>query len=179
MPVLALALLVGKGPRDSYTRLIASGLAFSALGDLLLELQGRFLAGLLAFLMAHLLYGSAFWLDVRDPAWPRVVPFAIWGALAWAALRPGLGALAGPVLFYLLAILAMMWRAWARVGRSRRGPESAWWAAAGALLFGLSDTLIALDRFRAEIPLARWPIILLYWAGQWGLARSARPFRLW
>jgi uncharacterized membrane protein YhhN len=175
VPVLALALLVGAGPRDSYSRLIASGLLFSALGDLLLEQEGRFLAGLLSFLVAHLLYGSAFVLDVRHPAWPRMLPFAAWGGVAWAALRPGLGAMEGPVLVYLLAILAMMWRAWACVGRSPRGIRSAYWAAAGALLFGASDTLIAFDRFRAEIPFARWPIILLYWAGQWGIARSARP----
>jgi hypothetical protein len=72
----------------------------------------------------------------------------------------------------------MMWRAWARVGRSPRGPRSALWAAAGALLFGASDTLIAFDRFHAAIPLVEWPIILLYWAGQLGVARSARAFRL-
>ena len=86
--------------------------------------------------------------------------------------------MAGPVLAYLLAILTMMWRAWARVGRSPRGSASAFWAAAGALLFGASDTLIAFDRFQAPIPLGGWPIILLYWAGQFGLARSARPGRL-
>jgi uncharacterized membrane protein YhhN len=50
------------------------------------------------------------------------------------------------------------------------------WAAAGAILFGLSDTLLAFDRFRGEIPHARYPIILLYWAGQIGIARSARAF---
>jgi uncharacterized membrane protein YhhN len=179
VPILALAILVRPGPGDTYARLMASGLVFSALGDLLLEREGLFLSGLLAFLVAHLLYGSAFVFDVRHPSWPRIVPFAAWGAMAWAALRPGLGAMAGPVFAYLLAILAMMWRAWARVGRSPRGSRSALWAGAGALLFGASDTLIAFDRFRAPIPLVRWPIILLYWAGQWSLARSARPFRVW
>ncbi len=178
VPVLTLAILVLAGPRDAYSRMMASGLLVSALGDLLLEREGLFLAGLLAFLLAHLLYGAAFILDVRQPAWPRLVPFAAWGGGAWAVLRPGLGAMAGPVLVYLLATLAMMWRAWARVGRSPRGRASAFWAAAGAVLFGASDTLIALDRFHAGIPLVRWPIILLDWAGQWGLARSARPFRL-
>jgi alkenylglycerophosphocholine/alkenylglycerophosphoethanolamine hydrolase len=45
----------------------------------------------------------------------------------------------------------------------------------GAVLFGLSDTLIAIDRFHAPFPGARYAIILLYWAGQAGIAASARP----
>jgi uncharacterized membrane protein YhhN len=43
----------------------------------------------------------------------------------------------------------------------------------GAILFGLSDTLIAIDRFHAPLPGARYAIILLYWAGQAGIAASA------
>jgi uncharacterized membrane protein YhhN len=41
------------------------------------------------------------------------------------------------------------------------------------VLFGLSDTLIAVDRFRAPMPGAGYAIILLYWAGQTGIAASA------
>ncbi|HET6896715.1 MAG TPA: lysoplasmalogenase family protein [Vicinamibacteria bacterium] len=45
----------------------------------------------------------------------------------------------------------------------------------GAVLFGLSDTLIAIGRFRASLPGgALLAIILLYWAGQAGIAASAR-----
>jgi uncharacterized membrane protein YhhN len=44
---------------------------------------------------------------------------------------------------------------------------------AGAVAFGASDTLIAFDRFSAPIPGARWPIMVLYWLGQAGLAASA------
>ena len=36
------------------------------------------------------------------------------------------------------------------------------------------DTLIGLDRFRAPIAGAPYAIILLYWAGQLGLALSVR-----
>jgi hypothetical protein len=45
---------------------------------------------------------------------------------------------------------------------------------AGAILFALSDTLIAFDRFHSPVAGARLPIILLYWAGQVGIAMSAR-----
>ena len=73
----------------------------------------------------------------------------------------------------MAAIGVMMWRAAARVGA--RGPVTAgeWSAALGAVLFGLSDTLLAADRFRAPLPGARYGVILLYWAGLGGMAASA------
>jgi uncharacterized membrane protein YhhN len=64
----------------------------------------------------------------------------------------------------------MMWRAAARWG-DHPGATA---ALLGAILFGLSDTLIAIDRFRAPIPGApAFAIIVLYWAGQAGIAASA------
>jgi uncharacterized membrane protein YhhN len=63
----------------------------------------------------------------------------------------------------------MMWRAAARWG-DHPGATA---ALAGAVLFGLSDTLIAIDRFRVPLPGAPYAIILLYWAGQAGIAASA------
>ncbi|HEY6547527.1 MAG TPA: lysoplasmalogenase, partial [Vicinamibacteria bacterium] len=148
----------------------------SALGDLILEDQGLFLWGLGAFLVAHLFYVSAFLRGSQKLAGWRLVPFLLWGALAWASVRPGLGTMAWPVLAYFVAILAMMWRASALFDRSPGSRERALWALTGAVLFGLSDTLLALDRFRGEIPYVHYPIILLYWAGQIGIARSARAF---
>ena len=64
----------------------------------------------------------------------------------------------------------MMWRAAARV---RPGERAGWMALAGALSFGLSDTLLALHRFRAPVPGAWYLVILTYWAGQLGIAASA------
>ena len=179
VPVLCLALLALPSAPDRYASLMAWGLAVSAVGDLLLEGEGLFLAGLATFLLAHLLYLSAFVFDVRRISPARLVPFLAWGGIAFALLRPGLHAMTWPVVAYMAAIVAMMWRAAARVGVSPRGETSAWWALLGAVLFGASDTLIAFDRFGQKVEGVRLPILLLYWIGQAGLARSARPDRLW
>jgi len=179
VPVLCLALLALPSPPDRFARLMAWGLVVSAAGDLLLEGPGLFLAGLATFLLAHLLYLSAFVLDVRRLSATRLLPFLAWGGLAFGALRPGLGDMTWPVVGYIAAIVAMMWRAAARVGTSPRGESSARWALLGAVLFGASDTLIAFDRFGHPIEGVRLPILLLYWIGQAGLARSARPLGLW
>ena len=176
VPVLCLAAWVRAGSRDRFAYFVTGGLVLSALGDLLLELApGFFLHGLAAFLLANLAYLAAFVSEVQQPALLRLVPFAAWVVAAFGALRPGLGSLAAPVLAYMTAIVAMMWRAAARIGSSPRGEASAWAATSGAVLFAASDTLIAFDRFHAALPGVRIPIILLYWAGQLGIAVSARP----
>ena len=176
VPVLCLAGLVLRDHPDSFGRMIAGGLVLSAAGDLLLEAAPRFfIHGLAAFLLAHLAYLGAFTKDVPRLAPLRLLPFAAFGVTTFAVLRPGLWTMATPVACYVTTIVAMMWRAAARVGASPRGAASAWLALAGAVAFALSDTLIAFDRFFRPLPAAGYPIILLYWAGQLGIARSALP----
>jgi uncharacterized membrane protein YhhN len=171
-PALTLAAWVGLRGRDRPARLTAAGLTLSAAGDLLLEL-GRFLPGLLAFLAAHLAYVAAFVVAERRPALGRLLPFLAWGTAAFALLRPGLGTMALPVGAYVAVICTMMWRAAARVGGPSTTALAGLLGLAGAVAFGASDTLIAFDRFSSPIPGARWPIMVLYWLGQWGLAASA------
>ena len=170
VPALALAALVLSGRRDAYAAALAGGLSLSALGDALLEVPGHFVAGLAAFLCAHLAYTAAFLRGERRLRLGRALPFAVWLLAAFVWIRPGLGEMTVPVVVYMLAIGTMMWRAAARWGA--HGGAAA--ALVGAVSFGLSDTLIAIDRFRLPLPGAPFAIILLYWAGQAGIAASAR-----
>jgi uncharacterized membrane protein YhhN len=172
VPALVLAAWVLLRCRERFGRLTAAGLALSALGDALLE-TGAFLPGLIAFVCAHLAYTAAFLSADRRLALGRAIPFLAWGAAAFFLLRPGLGTMAAPVTGYVVVISSMMWRAAARVGSPGTPALSAALGLAGALAFGASDTLIALDRFAAPIPGASGPIMALYWLGQCGLAASA------
>jgi len=173
IPVLCLAFWAAAAGRGPATRPVCFGLLLSALGDGLLEASpGLFLAGLLAFLAAHVAYTAGFLLETRRPRVVRGVPFALWAALGYLAMRAGLANLHLPVVVYLAAICVMMWRAAATVGHEGKAQLHEWLALAGAVLFGMSDTLIGLDHFRAPLPEARVPIILLYWLGQVGIAAS-------
>lgn len=173
LPVLCLAVWVAAAGRGPSARPLCFGLVFSALGDGLLEASPNlFLAGLLAFLGAHVAYGAGFVLETRRASVLRAVPFALWAVLGYLAMRAGLANLQVPVILYLTAICVMMWRAAALVGHEGEAGRHEWLALAGAVLFGMSDTLIGLDRFRAPLPGARVPIILLYWLGQLGVAAS-------
>jgi uncharacterized membrane protein YhhN len=105
------------------------------------------------------------------------LPVAIFGAASFVWLLPRLGTMTWPVLAYVLVICTMMWRAWALVADIRNARRTAWYAALGASSFGLSDTLVAWNRFVAPVLALKLLLMLLYWAGQWGIAASARAPR--
>lgn len=172
VPVLCLAAWRWPGAARA-DRLLCAGLVVCAAGDVLLVFPSLFLAGVAVFLLAHLLYTAAFLSRTRRLRLWRALPFLAWGGAAYAFLAPVLGALLLPVGVYVLAICVMMWRAAACVGATGARREE-WWTLAGALLFGLSDTVLALHRFYAPWPDGPYVIMALYWAGQAGLARSTR-----
>jgi len=172
VPVLCLVLWVLGAPRSAYRNRLAAGLALSLVGDVLIEWS--FTAGLAAFLLAHVAYAAAFLADAKRPHLLRAVPIALYSAGVVAFLWRGLGEMRPAVLAYVLAIGTMVWRAAARIGHAGAARAGEWAALAGAILFAFSDTLIAIDRFHAPVPGARFWIMLLYWAGQLGIASSAR-----
>lgn len=179
IPVLCLAAWTAAAGRGAAARPLCFGLLLSALGDGLLEASPcLFLAGLLAFLGAHVAYTVGFVLETRRPSLLRGVPFALWAAFGYLAMRAGLANLRVPVVVYLTAICVMMWRAAATVGHEGEAQVHEWLALAGAVFFGMSDTLIGLDHFRAPLPAARVPTILLYWLGQLGIAASTGLYPL-
>jgi uncharacterized membrane protein YhhN len=177
LPVLCLMLLALRHGRGAYPRALAAGFVASAAGDLLLELPGLFLQGLLAFLLAHLCYATAFTLESRRLALARALPFAALVGAILAGLWAGLGSLRLPVTVYACGFLLTLWRAAACLGATARGPRAERLALAGALLFAASDSLIGLTRFRGPLPGAGLAILLLYWTGQALIAASVVPGR--
>ncbi|MEO4047377.1 lysoplasmalogenase [Pseudomonas sp. CAU 1711] len=173
VPVIGLLLWLHAAPVGAYRRWVGIGLGFSLLGDMLLEWPADlFVFGLGAFLLAHLAYLLAYLGDSRRLAPLELLVAATAASAMFAVLaRAGLGSLLLPVALYSLAIGAMLWRALARIGAVPA--RSAWLAAAGAVLFVLSDSLIGISRFVAPFEGAGYAIILSYWLGQLGIAASA------
>jgi alkenylglycerophosphocholine hydrolase len=185
IPVLCLIVWVFKLPRDRFANLIMAGLIFSLAGDLILQVSNDlFVIGLLSFLVAHLLYIAAFLGVTRRGSWIRLLPFTAWGIIAFLILQPYLGSMLLPVAGYIIVIEIMMWRAVATVGAQGKARDFELAAALGAMAFGLSDTLLALNRFIWHDTLTMFSIteaapfiptltITLYWLAQWGLALAA------
>lgn len=176
MPVLALLGWLHDAPPGEYRRWISLGLIFSLGGDVLLTWPGDlFMFGLGAFLLAHLAYLKAYLSDCRRPALVPLAAALFIGALLLGILvSNGLGPLLVPVIVYGLVISAMLWRALARLG-TEVPKRSALLAAAGALGFVFSDSLIGINRFVAPFHAAPYLIIISYWLGQWGITASAFP----
>lgn len=152
--------------------LLALALGLSALGDLALSRSGEraFLAGIAAFALGHLAYVVLFRSFGGDPALTN--GWQVGGAAGIVALSSGMafvlwsrsGPLRWPVLGYIAIIAAM--------GISALSVPAPFAGAviAGALLFMLSDSLIATERFVIQGRAApRWispAIWSTYWLAQ-------------
>ena len=175
VPVMALLLWLRTAPSSLYRRWISLGLLCSLLGDILLDWPGDlFVFGLGAFLLAHLAYLRAYLSDCKQPAWLSLLFALATGGTMFAILASAhLGPLLIPMACYASAISAMLWRALARLGQPGLPSTSTRLAAAGAVLFVLSDSLIGINRFVAPFAAAPLAIMLSYWLGQWAIAASA------
>jgi uncharacterized membrane protein YhhN len=140
-------------------------------GDVFLMLPSdRFVAGLVAFLIAHLFYIAAFVSEISALIWWPLVPVIIYGIVIYTILAPSLGKLRLPVLAYIVVIMIMAWLAWERW--SQTGQSGALLASVGAVSFVISDTILALNRFRGAFKPARALNLTTYFAAQWLIASS-------
>ncbi len=141
-----------------------------------------FVPGLVAFLLAHLCYIVAFRDGLRAgrgllAASVLLATFAVLNVLG---LWPHLPApMRIPVLAYVVVLASMAVLALARQWRSPQPDaveaRSARWAAAGALLFVASDSLLAWDRFAGGLPFASLVVLSTYYGAQYAIARSVLP----
>jgi uncharacterized membrane protein YhhN len=151
--------------------ILAAALMLSCAGDVFLHLSFRryFVHALVAFLLAHVTYVVLFVRNRPRPLRPStgqlILAFVVvvYGLLMYSWLWTGLGRLAGPALAYAVAITAMVLST-ILAGFSR---PFVW---IGALLFLISDSLIAAGRFMVTVPLLGLLIWPTYYLGQYGIA---------
>ena len=171
MLLIGLVAILGQGAPPFYKVMIITGLVFSIMGDVfLMPPSDRFVAGLVAFLIAHLFYIGAFVPAIGAFRWWPLVPFALFGLGVYLYLAPSLGKLKLPVLLYVGVIMVMAWVAWERWLQT--GQSGALLAAFGAVLFVISDTILALNRFRVPFKSARFFNLTTYFTAQWLIAGS-------
>jgi uncharacterized membrane protein YhhN len=167
LPLIVLVVAVARTPVFSGKTLLLLALLFSASGDVLLE-QGHFILGVGAFLIAQLHYGIFYacnWSSVKT-RWPISVFILICMLIMVFLLAPHLGELKLPVFAYLtviglMGILAMQSNMPLR------------WSVSGVLVFILSDSFIAIDRFLHPLPLGGYFIMTSYYGAQWMIIQGA------
>ena len=159
-----------------YAAAILAGLVLSLLGDVFLMLPSdHFRSGLFSFLLAHAAYLFAFLQDspFATPVMPFVLCFAV-GSAAVLVLWKGIPTRLRPaVVVYATLLLVMASQATSRGLYVRTAPALG--ATFGAILFVLSDGLLAWNRFRRPFSAAQPLIHATYFPAQWLIALSSFP----
>jgi len=135
------------------------GLVACTAADFVIRKPQGFIAGVFGFLLGQIAFVSAFW--SRDSRWAfsSALPFFGYAGVLVGYLWPNLGPMQIPVAVYAVAIAAMGWRSWVTCVSTYR---------IGAILFMVSDSLLALEKFAGSEDggsvWLRFPVILTYWA---------------
>lgn len=180
-----------RGKYSFFSIMIQAGLFFSWIGDIALMLPDTtgllFIVGLGSFLIAHLGYSLGFYRTIKESSGPfsytkassYAVPFLLITGPFFYYIKDGLpDDLFFPVLAYTCVISVMgMFAAW-RLGHVKKNTFQ--WMLIGAVLFILSDCVLALNLFsiQPERPsdMAKFLAILnmlLYLTGQFMITVGA------
>lgn len=173
------------GKLTNFSRFIIGALFFSWVGDIFLMLPFNqstfFIFGLLSFLAAHLFYIFAYSIANQGFSNPTLfkqkpvyfLPFLLYLIGLYSLLFPALGDLAAPVLVYAVVLLGMGIFALNRYGKTNA--MSFQYILVGAVLFIISDSCIALDKFvfQGQMPLGGVLVMLTYISGQYYIVKGA------
>lgn len=163
-----------------YSILIATSLTISLAGDIALMFQQKekaFKIGLGLFFSAHLMYAVTF---MRFGSFSYicmifVILMVIVDLILYSLFRRNLGNLKMPVIAYLFMISIMVISAVSTINSPLINARQAFMIAVGALLFFVSDLILAADRFWKPWKYNRIGLFF-YYSGQLLLAMSASYF---
>lgn len=183
IPFLGGYYMAGKSIYRSKPLLIA--LFACWIGDVSLMFVGLngnwFIIGLLSFLVGHVFYIITY----RQHRWestdnellvPQKIRFSLPVVLAGTGLVvilfPVLGGLQFPVMIYALVLTVMVMNAIFRYGRT--SSRSFWMTLAGAILFMISDAILAINKFLGQIEYGGVYIMLTYITAQFMIVEGLR-----
>lgn len=162
----------------SFKKWVILALLFSWLGDILLMFESLhanfFIFGLIAFLLAHMFYIVLFdkirvKAGIKQSLLP-LLPIAVYYVLLISLLQPHLGGMQKPVSIYGLIISIMLsfaidlWRL--------KNKLAANLIISGAILFIVSDSLLAINKFYNQFEYAGVAVMLTYGVAQLLITRG-------
>lgn len=157
---------------DTYALLIVSAITLGVLGDICLIIRHRagFIAGMVAFLVGHLIYLLAFFQHPFQPdEW--AISFALLLFISSHFFRYLLPSINGPLKYavgaYMIVLVAMT-----SLALSVKIDNQATLIGLGAILFLVSDIFVGINRFKKAEFRNRLIGLPLYYAGQFTLATS-------
>lgn len=174
IPIICFGIWALKSDNSKYAKTIAISLFICSIADIFLEFKTNnkmFLIGMLFFGLGHAGYIVAFLQKNKRLNIEFFLPFLIWGGSIMYVLHSKLGPMLIPVGIYSVLLVSMMWRALSLL-KVWSWKSEVVLVPIGAIIFAISDTLIALDKFNEPISYVRYPIIVTYYVAQFLLAYS-------
>lgn len=177
-PVLIPFLILGVYFSGSFPtkKLLLVALSFSWIGDIILLFADRdelfFIAGLIAFLISHIVYILLFnkqlkYKNRKNKAvfWIGVTAIIMYLIIMVSILLPHLGDLTMPVFVYALVISTML--LFAFKGFLTWEEPGNWYVLIGAIAFVSSDSILAFNKFYAPIVMSSFLIMVTYLIAQY------------
>ena len=173
--------------KGRFHKRVFAGLIFGLAGDIFLMFasgnESYFLWGLFSFLIGHICYTSAFYLDFKsapelDKRGARIAigTCAILVIGFYLYLRPYLGHMKLPVMIYMLVISMMVMMACFR--NLRVNAISFNLILTGAILFMISDAILAYNKFVQPFSTGQIIIMSSYMAAQYLITIGASTRKL-
>ena len=165
-------------PNFTSKKFLLGALIFSWIGDVVLMFQSLnplfFIGGLIAFLIGHIIYIILFNREKRqilnkNSRFLRIGTLFIMMYLIvmLSLLLPHLDAMRLPVTVYALTISLMLWTA--IIGYTEWESPANVWILRGAILFVMSDSILAFNKFYQPVWMASFFIMVTYLAAQYAI----------
>lgn len=163
MLVIILAFMQMNNLQDIYAYLIIVGLLFSLLGDVFLMYpRDRFVFGLGSFLIAHIIFIIAISHGFSSGNEILILlPAAVYTLIFLKIILSKTGEMKWPVIIYALVLMIFLWQA--SVEYYYSAEVSAFYAFLGAVLFVISDSLLAYTKFVKKKMYSITAIHVTYW----------------
>ena len=180
-PLLMLLLLLYYivSVKEERSMAVIAAIVLSLAGDVLLMYSTQFVEGLVAFLASHVCYIVAY-RQHRDEPSENVLqgvhrirlafPIILAASGLVIVLYPLLGDLKVPVIIYAAVLALMALQALFRYGRT--SSASFWMVFLGAMLFMISDSTLAINKFLTPVSNAHFWIMLTYVSAQFMIVRG-------
>ncbi len=175
IPALALIFIINLKPGDNFLhKFMLAGLFFSWAGDIILEIPEEtadlFIPGLISFLLAHVMYLTTFFMTrgenfINKRGIWLLLPVLLFGTGIISYLHNHVGDMMIPVIIYTVVILAMLTGA---INRLKKVIALSYWLVlSGAILFLISDSALAINKFGHPFPGSSVLIMTTYLLAQY------------
>lgn len=168
---------------DSRSQSVLLAMVLSLAGDVLLMFQSSsnamFIYGVAAFLVSHVFYILSYRQHTEKSESGGLqgiqrarfaFPIVLAGTGLIVVLYPFLGDLKIPVILYALVLILMVINALFRYGHTNT--KSFWLVFCGALLFMVSDSILAINKFFEPVPHSIFWIMLTYSTAQFLIVKG-------